>query len=164
MRFLPIPPQDIPRNRRTILLLLGGDLSRLGNGERNLPQAKAREGRASGRERVHAGMRASVKPFSFDGRARQSLRAVVVEPNASVPARRRARNCPPYLERQRRGSFVATIPNPRRNDIFCHAAPPQPNKLFAFASASSSLLTSLPPPRALSGLPPPLPPTMGAIC
>ena len=32
-----------------------------------------------------------------------------------------------------------------------------------FASASSSLLASLPPPRALSGLPPPLPPTMGAM-
>ena len=35
--------------------------------------------------------------------------------------------------------------------------------VFTFASASSSLLASLPPPRALSGLPPPLPPTMGAI-
>ena len=30
------------------------DLSRLGNGERNLPEAKAREGRESGSERVNA--------------------------------------------------------------------------------------------------------------
>src|SRR5580658_181608 len=35
---------------------------------------------------------------------------------------------------------------------------------FALARASSSLSASLPPPRALSGRPPPLPPTMGAIC
>src|SRR5262245_55070716 len=40
----------------------------------------------------------------------------------------------------------------------------QSSKLFTFASASSSLLASLPPPRALSGLPPPLPPMIGAIC
>src|SRR5260370_26166846 len=39
----------------------------------------------------------------------------------------------------------------------------QASKLLAFASASSSFETSLPPPRALSGLPPPLPPTIGAI-
>src|ERR1035437_7313625 len=32
-----------------------------------------------------------------------------------------------------------------------------PSKLFAFANASSSLPTSLPPPRALSGRPPPFP-------
>lgn len=38
------------------------------------------------------------------------------------------------------------------------------NRLLAFAKASSNLLASLPPPRALSGLPPPLPPTIGAIC
>ncbi len=38
-----------------------------------------------------------------------------------------------------------------------------PIRFFTFASASSSLPTSLPPPRALSGLPPPLPPTMGAM-
>lgn len=38
-----------------------------------------------------------------------------------------------------------------------------PSKLFAFANASSSLLTSLPPPLALSGRPPPFPPTMGAM-
>src|SRR5216684_640346 len=39
----------------------------------------------------------------------------------------------------------------------------QASKLLAFASASSNFDTSLPPPRALSGLPPPLPPTIGAI-
>src|SRR5436190_24309605 len=39
----------------------------------------------------------------------------------------------------------------------------QPIITFTSASASSSLLASLPPPRALSGLPPPLPPTIGAI-
>lgn len=38
-----------------------------------------------------------------------------------------------------------------------------PSKLLAFANASSSFATSLPPPRALSGRPPPLPPTMGAM-
>ena len=38
-----------------------------------------------------------------------------------------------------------------------------PSKLFAFAKASSTFAASLPPPRAWSGLPPPLPPTMGAM-
>src|ERR1043165_9912147 len=36
-------------------------------------------------------------------------------------------------------------------------------RLLAFANASSNFATSFPPPRALSGRPPPLPPTMGAI-
>src|SRR5262245_21055214 len=35
---------------------------------------------------------------------------------------------------------------------------------LASASASSILAGSLPPPRALSGRPPPFPPTIGAIC
>src|SRR5258708_7461859 len=35
--------------------------------------------------------------------------------------------------------------------------------VLAFARASSSFAASLPPPRALSGLPPPLPPTIGAM-
>src|SRR5262245_57149346 len=35
---------------------------------------------------------------------------------------------------------------------------------LASASASSILADSLPPPRALSGRPPPFPPTIGAIC
>src|SRR3989441_4619024 len=43
-------------------------------------------------------------------------------------------------------------------------SPFYPSKAFALVRASSSLLASLPPPRALSGLPPPLPPTIGAIC
>src|SRR5262245_34373310 len=55
-------------------------------------------------------------------------------------------------------SFVPAQPLVERATFIHH------NKLFAFASASSSLLASLPPPRALSGLPPPLPPTIGAIC
>src|SRR5262245_3396999 len=43
----------------TILPLPQGDLSRLGNGERNSAKPKARQGRASGRERVSAGVRVS---------------------------------------------------------------------------------------------------------
>jgi hypothetical protein len=38
---------------RTQSTLKGVDLSRLGSGERNSANPKAREGRASGRERVH---------------------------------------------------------------------------------------------------------------
>ncbi len=48
----------IPRHTR---VLLGGDLSRLGSGERNLsrPSGTKAVGRASGSERVSAGVRAS---------------------------------------------------------------------------------------------------------
>src|SRR5579862_7567356 len=46
------------------------------------------------------------------------------------------------------------------NNMRCSA---QPSKLFALAKASPSFDASLPPPRALSGLPPPLPPTIGAM-
>jgi hypothetical protein len=42
-----------------------GDLSRLGNDERNLPKAKAREGRASGRERV-IGIKGEVSKLKSD--------------------------------------------------------------------------------------------------
>ncbi len=43
------------------------------------------------------------------------------------------------------------------------APAPQPIKLRALARASSIFEASLPPPRAKSGLPPPFPPTIGAI-
>jgi hypothetical protein len=43
--FLPLRLVLVPRSRER-------DLSRLGIGERNLAKPKAREGRASGRERV----------------------------------------------------------------------------------------------------------------
>ncbi len=51
----------IPRHTR---VLLGGDLSRLGSGERNLSRLSGTKaaGRARGRERVNAGMRASCSP------------------------------------------------------------------------------------------------------
>jgi hypothetical protein len=46
----------------------------------------------------------------------------------------------------------------RNNNKITH-----PSSIFALASALSNFAASLPPPRALSGLPPPLPPTIGAM-
>jgi len=43
---------DDPHQKENLLSASTGDLSRSGNDERNLPTAKAHEGRASGRERV----------------------------------------------------------------------------------------------------------------
>src|SRR5205823_10541966 len=53
----------------------------------------------------------------------------------------------------------------RRNAGRAHyvESPFYPSKAFAWVRASSSLPASLPPPRALSGLPPPLPPIIGAM-
>ena len=58
---------------------------------------------------------------------------------------------------QLKNPFVLTQPVIKRAFV-THAS-----KVFAFIKASSSFVASLPPPRALSGLPPPLPPTMGAM-
>jgi hypothetical protein len=48
-----------------LFLLLGGDLNRLGSGERNSAKPKARKSRANGRERVHVRMRAGVEHNLF---------------------------------------------------------------------------------------------------